>query len=273
MRPNCNMEVLVEAKKEYTNQLYDCMVPVITQSFSDMWNLSNKDVKQFQVYLQEVKHWNQSIIKEHTDAMFKNCQFFTELITAVMVAHVKILSSVRIGSEQRRISIKMPTTDLFVHHCYIHCARNVYYDPDIFCSTTISDFERETRLRERFCPCIDLTIKDLVPIQQILNTYIGSQESHADVDIGPVTDTEDPEIPEEPPEAPQEEAPQEAPQEPEKTEEEFFGDDSKWIDSGNRRMPQPPQQSSPLSSSGPGPSSMETSSPIQTSSSQPPSTQ
>lgn len=268
------MEVLVEAKKEYTNQLYDCMIPVIIQAFSDMFVLSEKDIKQFQVYLQEIKHWNQSIIKEHSDAMEKNCPFFTELITAVMVAHVKILSSIRIGSDQRKISIKMPTTDLFVHHCYINCAKNVYYDPDIF-KSSIPDHDKEYKLRERFCPCIDLTIKDLIPIQQILNTYIGSQDSHAEVDIGPVTDTEDPEIPEEEAPVPAVAEPAEPhPPEVEKPDEEFFGDnDSKWIDSGNQRTQQPQQQSSPLSSSGPELKSTEMSSPIQSSSNQRPSTQ
>lgn len=270
------MEVLVEAKKEYTNQLYDCMIPVIIQAFSDMFVLAKKDTTQFRVFLQEVKHWNQSIIKEHSDAIEKICPFFTELITAVMVAHVKILSAIRIGSDQRKISIKMPTTELFVHHCYINCAKNVYYDPEIFkCPDT--DHEKEYKLRERFCPCIDLTIKDLIPIQQILNTYIGSQDSHAEVDIGPVTDTEDPEIPEEeapapvPPVAEPVESP---PSEVEKPDEEFFGDnDSKWIDSGNQRTQQAQPQSSPLSSSGPEVNSTVMSSPTQTSSNQPSSTQ
>lgn len=262
------MEVLVEAKKEYTNQLYDCMIPVIIQAFSDMFVLAENDMKKFQVFLQEVKHWNQSIIKEHSEAIAKNCPFFTELFTAVMVANVKILSSVRIGSEQKRISIKMPTNDLFVHHCYIACAKNVYYDPDVFKSS--SDYEKEQTLTSRFKQCIDITIKDLIPVQQILTTYIGSTAPDENVDLGPINDTEDPEVDdsaeEQVPSAPVE-------NENEKEEEEFFGDNNKWIDSENHHtQPQQPQ-SSPLSSSGAVPSSPVMTSPTQPSSNQPSSTQ
>lgn len=277
------MEVLVEARREYTDQLYAYMIPVIIQTISDIYQTSqkmDKSVKQFQVLLQEVKQWNQTIVKQHSDEMTKVCPWFTELLTAVMVAHVKILSSVRLGQDQRKISIRMPTNEIFVHSAYINCARNVYNDPDIFC-TSSTDGTKEKLLTERFKPCIDQTIRDLVPVQQILNTYIGPQPEQT-MDIG-VTDAPDPDIAEEEAPAITEEAPAEegggAPADAGASEETFFdeektSDESKWINSGNPSTQQQPQQSSQPSTSGSEPMSTATmNSPTQTSSNPPSSTQ
>ena len=253
------MEGLVEAKREYTDQLCEYILPVVIQTlakiYQDAQDINPRDtVKQFQILLQEVKHWNQTMVKEHTDLAMKTCPCFTELLAAVMVANVKILSSVRLVSEQKKISIRMPTNEIFVHSCYINCARNVYYDPEVFRSNA-SDSEKEYLLKTRLKPCIEITIKELVPIQQILNTYIGSQPDHT-MDIGNTVeedaldpDVEDPEVPEVPPDVP------EAPAEETFFDEEKTSDESKWINSGNQHMQQQQQPSLPSSTSGANPES------------------
>lgn len=259
------MEVLVEARREYTDQLYAYMIPVIIQTMSDIYQTSqkmDKSVKQFQILLQEIKQWNQTIVKQHSDEMIRACPWFTELLTAVMVAHVKILSSVRLGQDQRKISIRMPTNEIFVHSAYINCARDIYGDPSIFTTGSTTDPEKEKSLTDRFKPCIDQTIRDLVPVQQILNTYIGSQPEQT-MDIG-VTDAPDPEVADEIPGEPAEES---------FFDEEKTSDESKWIDSKTQSMQPPPQQSSQPSTSGSEPTSTEMSSQTPTLSNPPSSTQ
>lgn len=285
--------VFVAARDEYTEYLCEIINPVIIQAFSDIYVLAEKDLKKFQLYLQEIKHWNPSIIKEHTDAITKHCPCLNELISAIIVCHSQILARARIGSsENKKLTIKIPSPELFVHHCYINCAKNVYYDPDIFRNTSMDDFEKEAELSARFCPCIKATIKDLVPYQHILTTYIGQHDGEADVDMGQNDIPEDPDVEDEPPpavpEAPVGPVGPEAPvgpvgpvgpaapaaQEPQteedvKNDEEFFDDESKWIDSGNRHMPQRPQQSSQSFSSGPAGNFTEMNSPTPNSSNQP----
>jgi hypothetical protein len=262
------MEVLVEARKEYTEQLCYYMIPVIIQTMADIYNTSQKmepSIRQFQVLLQEVKQWNQTIVKQHADEMIKECPWFSELLTAVMVAHVKILSSVRLGQDQRKISIKMPTNELFVHSSYINCAKNLYGDPHVFFSNK-TDGEKEAELTIRFKPCIEQTIRDLVPIQQILTTYIGAQPEPT-MEIG-VSDAPDPDVEDTTP-------PEEEPQEEEESffDEEKTSDESKWIGSGNQSTQPPQQQLSQPSTSGLEPTSTETSSPTPISSNQPSSMQ
>lgn len=267
------MEVLVEARKEYTEQLCYYMIPVIVQTMADIYETSQKmerSVRQFQVLLQEVKQWNQVIVKQHADEMAKACPWFTELLTAVIVAHVKILSSVRVGYGQPKpkISIKMPSTELIIHSAYINCARDVYNDPDLFTSNK-SDAEKQALLTPRFKVCIDQTIREFLPYQHILTTYIGDQTMNITVS--------DPEPEPEPEPEAEADAEAEAEGEPEKDEsffeEEKTSDESKWIGSGSQPTPPQQPQSLPQSTSGSGPVSTGMSSQTPISSNQPSSMQ
>jgi len=179
-----NLNVLVEAKKEYTEQLNSIMCPLMIEVFQEIYNEArkpprNRILQKFQNLLKEVKHWNNSIISEHNTRLLQICPWFNDLLVAVFISHVKILSSVRIKTETKKISIKLPTTEEFLHACYLRAAENLYNEPHIF-NDESNEFERDEKLYERFTKCIDETIKKLVPIQEILKTYISQPDSTID---------------------------------------------------------------------------------------------
>ena len=212
-----NLNVLVEAKKEYTEQLNSMMCPLMIEVFQEIYDearkppRNNKTLQKFQNLLKEVKHWNNSMIAEHNTRLMQICPWFNDLLVAVFISHVKILSSVRIKTETKKISIKLPTTEEFLHACYLRAAENLYLEPHIF-NDESNDFERDEKLYERFTKCIDETIKKLVPIQEILKTYISQPDSTID-DIETLEPIE-PEIIEPEPFKVEEEQ-EEEPQEPE----------------------------------------------------------
>jgi hypothetical protein len=92
-------------------------------------------------------------------------------LAAVFVIHVKILSSIRTDKKAKKISIKLPANDVFVQECYIRCAKDVYDDPDIITGKH-TDEERKRELSKRFCEHIKDTIEYLVPMAEILDTYL-----------------------------------------------------------------------------------------------------
>jgi hypothetical protein len=179
-----NLNVLVEAKKEYTEQLNSIMCPLMIEVFQEIYNEAskpprNKTLQKFQNLLREVKHWNNSMISEHNTRLLQKCPWFNDLLVAVFISHVKILSSVRIKTETKKISIKLPTTEEFLHACYIKAAHDLFKDPYIYHEES-NEFERDRTLCTRFRTCIDETIKELVPIQEILKTYISQPDSTID---------------------------------------------------------------------------------------------
>jgi hypothetical protein len=209
-----NLNVLVEAKKEYTEQLNSIMCPLMIEVFQEIYDEAckpprSKTLQKFQNLLRETKHWNNSMIAEHNTRLLQKCPWFNDLLVAVFISHVKILSSVRIKTETKKISIKLPTTEEFLHACYIKAAHDLFKDPYIFHEES-NEFERDEKLYERFRKCIDDTIKELVPIQEILKTYI----SQSDIDDIETLEPIEPEIIEPEPFKVEEE-PEEQPQEPE----------------------------------------------------------
>jgi|DEB0MinimDraft_6_1074348.scaffolds.fasta_scaffold01392_8 hypothetical protein len=167
------MEVLVDAKKEYLNQLAIIMVPFMIETFQDVYNESvsrskNKKVLAMnQLLLKDVKVWNDNIIKQHTDEIINSCSWFNELVAAVFVSHVKILSAVKLSAESNKISVKLPTNERFIHACYVAVAKDLYKDPYIY-HEEADEFTRDEKLFERFNVCINNTVKELIPIQDIL---------------------------------------------------------------------------------------------------------
>jgi hypothetical protein len=195
------LNVLVEAKKEYMAQLCKLMSQSMIQAFHDMYKEAEKMSKgkkvllQYQKLLKEVPNWNDHIVKTNVDATCNSCGWFSDLLAAVFVSYVKILSSVRLKSESKKISVKLPTNALFIHTCYINAAKDLYKDPYIYHDEQ-SEFERDGKLFLRFTIAIEMTIQELLPVEQILKTYMSQAGTQVDLDgeDAGLADAEDPEI-------------------------------------------------------------------------------
>lgn len=193
-----NLNVLVEAKKEYMGQLCLIMCPAMIEVFQDMYNESvtmskgRKVLVMYQKLLKEVPNWSNAMSKQHSDNIANRCAWFSDLLAAVFVACTKILSAVRLKSDNKKIALKLPTNEVFIQTCYNNVAKDLYRDPYIFHDEQ-SEYTRDEKLSLRFCGCIEATVKELIPVQQILQTYMGQDSRDIDLD-GDVEDTPDPEF-------------------------------------------------------------------------------
>ena len=193
-----NLNVLVEAKKEYLGQLCLIMCPAMIEVFQNMYVESTKLSKgrktliMFQQLLKEVPNWSNQMYAQHTNNIADRCAWFNDLLAAVFVACTKILSSVRLKSDNKKISLKLPTNEIFIQTCYNNVAKDLYKDPYIFHEEQ-SEYMRDEQLTQRFSVCIENTVKELIPVQQILRTYMSQETRDIDLD-GEVQDTEDPDV-------------------------------------------------------------------------------
>lgn len=196
--------ILVEAERKFMIKLCNAMTPVMIDAFYDMYKKAIEVSKgrqtliHYQTLLQEVPHWNNTIVKQHADAIIKSCSMFPNLLAAVFVISVKIMSAVRISSDSKKINIKLPSNDVFVHSCYIAAAKSLYEDPYVVVDK-MSDQDRRIKMAARFNELIKEVIDDFIPVQQILDTYIPNFTG--DLDMGEAsedpTDPADPETGEE----------------------------------------------------------------------------
>ena len=193
-----NLSILTEAKREYMGQLCLLMCPPMIDVFNDIYEEANKISNgrkvliMFQKLLQEVPNWSNAMSKQHSDNITNRCAWFSDLLAAVFVACTKILSAVRLKADNKKISLKLPTNEVFIQTCYNNIAKDLYRDPYVFHEDQ-SIYHRDEKLTSRFCACIENSIKELIPVQQILQTYMSQESRDIDLD-GDVEDAEDPEI-------------------------------------------------------------------------------
>lgn len=173
------MDVLVEAERKYMAKLVSAMSPVMINAFLDLFQEAKvksqgKNVLlQYQALLVEIKSWNNTIVRQHTENIIKTCAIFPNLLAAVFVILVKVMSAIKITSESKKLNIKLPTNDIFVHSCYMEMAKEIYEEPR-FMMNEMSDGERRLILQEKLRKSIHEVVDSFVPVQQILDTYIPS---------------------------------------------------------------------------------------------------
>ena len=194
---NQNLNILVAARDEYDEKMANVMLPHVVSLFVEMYERAKADSKGnktlilFQEYLRDIKNWNQGVLKEHTTAVTDSCAYFRQLLTAVFVGHVKVLTSVRLKDETQNISIKLPKTDEFVYRVFEENAKIIYKNPYFMQEMTNEDdlFGHIQNINSKVIK--DVT-KSMVPIQQILETYMnpGTIEEH-EIGMG-ATDAADP---------------------------------------------------------------------------------
>ena len=178
-----NINVLVSARDEYIYQLLNCMTPIVYQGFKSIYttvydNIDDKRyvLKEFQSQLKGIPQWNENIIDEEAERIKSKCSFIHDLISAIFITNVKILSCIRSEEENSKLKIKVPTLSKFIHNVYISCARKFYYNPILFYDKLKSNKVKENHEEtiRTIDNCIQDTIRKLIPVENILQEYLAS---------------------------------------------------------------------------------------------------
>lgn len=124
----------------------------------------------FQLALKKVPNWTNTQIKKHIDEITNHCNWFKQLLIGLFVAHVKMISDgIRTSSKSRRLNVKLPSDETFVHTCFVTCAHNLYEDPFIMKEP---EKKRQEELDKRMHDCVMKSIRKLLPLREILNEHI-----------------------------------------------------------------------------------------------------
>lgn len=191
--------ILSTAYNEYMDQMNDILVPFLITTFDEMYERAKVDSKgkntliRFQQYLKDIKSWNQGVLREATDEVSNSCAYFRELLTAIFVGYTKILSSVRLRTGKAKVAIKLPKTEDFIYKVYEENAKALYKSP-YWVGEGMSEDDKIDTMRPLNRKVLDVVVKSLVPVQTILNTYIGNKGEATEVEstAGSDEDTEDP---------------------------------------------------------------------------------
>jgi len=181
------INVYADAKGEYTRQLTQFSQPAITSYFLRLLEEtkeSEKDPRKilmtFQNSLKNVAEWNHEKVQKEINNLVKeiNCDYYEDLLSAVFVAHTKVLSAIRLTSKQKKLQITIPKIEHFLHHTLIECARILWSNVFLFTPSGTS-IERQKNLRQieqLIQDGILQSIRGMLPVKNILKEYLKDDE-------------------------------------------------------------------------------------------------
>jgi hypothetical protein len=178
-----------EARNEYMKQLCAWIVPPLVDFFRVEYNAlvkthGKKTMSAFQTFCTEVPKWNQDVIETHINSVLDGCRcdYVEELMTAVFVAHTKMLTAIRTNGKQKKLQITLPKLDHFLHRVFTECARSLWKAPFLF-ATELSSVERQKNVLQAEAMCseaMNAAVRGLLPVKNILREYLDDEEDVED---------------------------------------------------------------------------------------------
>lgn len=187
-----SVSVYSETRNEYMKQLCTWLVPSLVQFYRHQYDIlaqtnGKKTMMAFQTYCSEVPRWNQDVIDEHVNKILDGCRcdYVEELVTAVFIAHTKMLTAVRMNNKQKKLQITLPKLDHFLHRVFIECARALWKAPFLL-STELTTIERQKNiltLEALFSESMSSAVRSLLPVKSILREYLDEEEDEGKAEV------------------------------------------------------------------------------------------
>jgi hypothetical protein len=179
-----------EAKAEYTRQLCIFVVPALETYFLDLLAETKVNEKNpqrvlwvFQDSLKQFPEWNVDKVNRETEKVISStkCDYLEEILTAVFIAHTKVLSAIRLTSKQKKLQITIPKLDHFLHRTMSECARLLWSNAYLFAENGTSvDKQKNLRQVEQLLhEGILQSIRGMLPVKSILKEYLADDGDEA----------------------------------------------------------------------------------------------
>lgn len=184
MKEKLNVGVLVTARNVYMEYLKKKLSPLLLEGIITVYkeaietqnNLgSYKYNKQFQIYLNQIPDWNQTILVNETKRIIDEINYLQKLVAAIFMSEVRILTSIRLAGDNSVFQIRIPKSDILIHKIYINIAKTIYSSIDLL--DKFKDIEKSRKNYDEVKTIIEYTIEDtitneLIPIKNILEEYL-----------------------------------------------------------------------------------------------------
>ena len=175
-----------EARNEYLKQLSTWIVPPLVEFFRKEYNSisaregSKRAMGAFQEFCATVPRWNQDVIDTHIGVLLDTCRcdYVEELMTAVFIAHTKMLTAIRVSPRQKKLQITLPKLDHFLHRVFTECARSFWKAPFLF-ADELTPIEKQKNILQAETMCTESlsgAVRSLLPVKSILRDYLNEDE-------------------------------------------------------------------------------------------------
>lgn len=185
------LSVYSDARAEYTKQLCVFLVPAYFQFFIELLEKAKKEMVSepkrvlwhFQNYLNEVHDWNMEKVHNEIHRIHTNsgCDYLDDLLTAVFIAHTKVLTAIRLSSNRKKIEINVPKVEHFLFKVLCETSKLLWSSTYLF-RDGISGIEKQQNYRnieQIINEGILQAVRSLVPVKSILKDFVTNDGAEA----------------------------------------------------------------------------------------------
>lgn len=192
------LNVYSEAKTEYMFQLTSYLTPAYFAFYVDLLEKAKKDMEaeprrhlwQFQNLLAEVEDWNMERVAREVAGIQQraNCDFLDDLLTAVFIAHTKVLTAIRLNARKQKVQITVPKIDHFLLKVFCETAKLLWQSAYLF-RDNVGGIEKQQNYRQIQSIIetgIRTAIRAMIPVKSLLKDCV-----HGDADSDSDSDSDD----------------------------------------------------------------------------------
>jgi len=178
------LSVYSDARTEYTKQLSVFLVPAYFQFYVDLLKTSRETMAaepkralwQFQTYLNEIHDWNMEKVRHEIQTIQSHCgcDYLEDLLTAVFIAHTKVLTAIRLSTNQKKVEIHIPKIDHFLFKVLCETSKLLWSSTYLF-RDNISGMEKQQNYRQveqLLHEGMLQAVRSLVPVKSILKDFV-----------------------------------------------------------------------------------------------------
>ena len=178
------LSVYSDARAEYTKQLCMFLVPAYFQFYIELLEKAKqatvsepkRALWQFQTYMNEIHDWNMEKVNHEIHTIYTNCgcDYLEDLLTAVFIAHTKVLTAIRLSANSKKVEINVPKVEHFLFKVLCETAKLLWSSTYLF-RDGIPGMERQQNYRnieQILNEGILQAVRNLVPVKSILKDFM-----------------------------------------------------------------------------------------------------
>jgi hypothetical protein len=182
--------VYSDARSEYTKQLCNILIPPYFQFFLNILEKARTEVTannepkkllwQFQTFLNDIPDWNMEKVNTEIATLQTSCgcDYMEDLLTAVFIAHTKVLTAIRVSAKQKKVQITVPKVEHFMFKVLCETSKVLWGNSFLF-REGITSMEKQQNYRTvegLLAEGIHQAIRSMVPVKNILKDFVTMDE-------------------------------------------------------------------------------------------------
>ena len=187
--------VYSDARSEYTKQLCGILIPSYFQFYLSILGKAREEATKtndpkkllwhFQTFLNEIPDWNMEKVTTEIGLLQGSCgcDYLEDLLTAVFIAHTKVLTAIRVSAKQKKVQITVPKVEHFLFKVLCETSKLLWGSSFLF-RENIAAIEKQQNYRSveaLLGEGILQAVRSMVPVKNILRDFVSMDE---DVESG-----------------------------------------------------------------------------------------